>query len=182
MVRSHQDALSIHPGRADDVLDWLLHQHLGRTHRCKVLRDFPLCIRLVRSVPWGGELVSRARCLARGSESTSKTNPRLGNNLAGQYKRGVGMALHIGIGNFSGAIASNIYLSRDAPRYIMGRTSFELLALPLAMSHIPLCRCIGTDVRWDRPDIRPSHYAHIQIHQCKARRIATGGFREGRAA
>lgn len=27
---------------------------------------------------------------------------RLGNNLAGQYKRGVGMALHIGIGNFAG--------------------------------------------------------------------------------
>lgn len=26
----------------------------------------------------------------------------LGNNLAGQYKRGVGMALHIGIGNFAG--------------------------------------------------------------------------------
>ena len=67
---------------------------------------------------------------------------RLGNNLAGQYKRGVGMALHIGIGNFSGAIgtlspfrpfffslmltgilASNIYRQRDAPRYILGRTS-----------------------------------------------------------
>ncbi|KAL5514525.1 hypothetical protein ACEPAG_1841 [Sanghuangporus baumii] len=44
----------------------------------------------------------------------------LGNNLAGQYKRGVGMALHIGIGNFSGAIASNIYRTRDAPRYILG--------------------------------------------------------------
>lgn len=48
---------------------------------------------------------------------------RLGNNLSGQYKRGVGMALHIGIGNFSGAIASNIYRSQDAPRYILGRTS-----------------------------------------------------------
>lgn len=31
---------------------------------------------------------------------------RLGNNLSGQYKRGVGMALHIGIGNFAGAIGS----------------------------------------------------------------------------
>ena len=47
---------------------------------------------------------------------------RLGNNLAGHYKRGVGMALHIGIGNFGGAIASNIYRSQDAPRYILGRT------------------------------------------------------------
>ncbi|KAA1475242.1 MFS general substrate transporter, partial [Dentipellis sp. KUC8613] len=44
----------------------------------------------------------------------------LGNNLAGQYKRGVGMAVHIGIGNFSGAIASNVFRSQDAPRYIIG--------------------------------------------------------------
>ena len=47
---------------------------------------------------------------------------RLGNNLAGQYKRGTGMAIHIGIGNFSGAIAANIYRSRDSPRFLLGRT------------------------------------------------------------
>ena len=52
---------------------------------------------------------------------------RLGNNLAGHYKRGVGMALHIGIGNFGGAIASNIYRSQDAPRYILGR-AYTLLS------------------------------------------------------
>ena len=46
---------------------------------------------------------------------------RLGNNLSGQYKRGVGMALQIGIGNFSGAMASNIYRTRDEPRFILGR-------------------------------------------------------------
>lgn len=46
---------------------------------------------------------------------------RLGNNLSGQYKRGVGMAVQIGIGNFGGAIASNIFRSQDAPRYILGR-------------------------------------------------------------
>lgn len=51
---------------------------------------------------------------------------RLGNNLSGQYKRGVGMALHIGIGNFSGAIASNIYRTRDHPRYIYGREYFSI--------------------------------------------------------
>lgn len=47
--------------------------------------------------------------------------PRLGGNLSGQYKRGIGMAVHIGIGNFSGAIASNIYRTRDAPRFALGR-------------------------------------------------------------
>ncbi|KAG0702234.1 MFS general substrate transporter [Suillus ampliporus] len=43
----------------------------------------------------------------------------LGNNLSGQYKRGVGMALQIGIGNFSGAISAVIYRSQDSPRFIL---------------------------------------------------------------
>ena len=38
------------------------------------------------------------------------------------------MALHIGIGNFGGAIASNIYLSKDAPRYVLGRMSHPCIA------------------------------------------------------
>jgi hypothetical protein len=46
---------------------------------------------------------------------------RLGNNLAGQYKRGMGMALQIGIGNFGGAIASNVFRSQDSPRFVIGR-------------------------------------------------------------
>ena len=46
---------------------------------------------------------------------------RLGNNLSGHYKRGIVVALHVGIGNFSAAMASNFYWSRDAPRYILGR-------------------------------------------------------------
>ena len=31
------------------------------------------------------------------------------------------MALHIGIGNFSGAIASNIFRTQDSPRFKLGR-------------------------------------------------------------
>ncbi|EJD40522.1 MFS general substrate transporter [Auricularia subglabra TFB-10046 SS5] len=45
----------------------------------------------------------------------------LGNNVSGHYKRGVSMAAQIGIGNFAGAIASNIYRTQDAPRYAVGR-------------------------------------------------------------
>lgn len=37
------------------------------------------------------------------------------------------MALQIGIGNFSGAIACNIYRTRDHPRYILGRESLKYL-------------------------------------------------------
>ncbi|KZT63332.1 MFS general substrate transporter [Daedalea quercina L-15889] len=62
---------------------------------------------------------------------------RLGNNLAGQYKRGIGMAFHIGFGNFSGAIASNIYLSRDEPRYIMGH-ALELMFVGIGLICLPL--------------------------------------------
>jgi hypothetical protein len=57
---------------------------------------------------------------------------RLGNNLAGQYKRGVGMALQIGIGNFGGAFASNIFRARDGPRYILGRA---YASLPIYRHH-----------------------------------------------
>jgi hypothetical protein len=41
------------------------------------------------------------------------------------------MALHIGIGNFSGAIAANIYRSEDSPRFLLGRkfNSVNLLRL-----------------------------------------------------
>lgn len=47
---------------------------------------------------------------------------RLGNNLAGQYKRGMGMGLQIGIGNLCGIFVSNMYPARDGPRYILGGT------------------------------------------------------------
>ncbi|RAO66004.1 uncharacterized protein BHQ10_002016 [Talaromyces amestolkiae] len=41
-------------------------------------------------------------------------------NLAGDYKRAAGMALHIGLGNMAGAMASNFYRGQDAPKYILG--------------------------------------------------------------
>ncbi|KAH7305202.1 major facilitator superfamily domain-containing protein [Stachybotrys elegans] len=44
----------------------------------------------------------------------------LANNLSGSYKRSVGMAIQIGVGNLGGAMASNFYRQRDSPRYILG--------------------------------------------------------------
>ncbi|KAF8883084.1 MFS general substrate transporter [Gymnopilus junonius] len=61
----------------------------------------------------------------------------LGNNLAGQYKRGIGMAIHIGVGNFSGAIACNIYRSQDAPRYVIGH-GCELMFVGLGLITVPI--------------------------------------------
>ncbi|KAF9234650.1 MFS general substrate transporter [Melanogaster broomeanus] len=61
----------------------------------------------------------------------------LGNNLSGQYKRGVGMAFHIGFGNFSGAIASNIYRSQDSPRFILGH-GLELMFVGIGLITVPV--------------------------------------------
>ncbi|KAF8625353.1 hypothetical protein AX15_005429 [Amanita polypyramis BW_CC] len=61
----------------------------------------------------------------------------LGNNMSGQYKRGIGLALQVGFGNFSGTFASNIYRNKDAPRYILGNaislmfTGIGLLLVPI---------------------------------------------------
>ena len=42
----------------------------------------------------------------------------LSNNLAGQWKRAVGMALEFTLGNLiGGVVGSNIFLSREAPKY-----------------------------------------------------------------
>ncbi|KAF8965756.1 MFS general substrate transporter [Flammula alnicola] len=61
----------------------------------------------------------------------------LGNNLAGQYKRGIGMAIHIGIGNFSGAIAANIYRSKDTPRFLVGH-GVELMFVGIGFISVPI--------------------------------------------
>lgn len=44
----------------------------------------------------------------------------VGNNLAPTWKRAVGMALLISIGNLGGAIGSNIFLAKQAPHYWLG--------------------------------------------------------------
>ncbi|KAF5349868.1 hypothetical protein D9758_014021 [Tetrapyrgos nigripes] len=61
----------------------------------------------------------------------------LGNNLCGQYKRAVGMALHIGIGNFSGAIASNVYRTKDKPRFVVGH-GIELMFVGIGLICVPI--------------------------------------------
>lgn len=62
---------------------------------------------------YAGFPVVVAWCVAFPESSPLVIPLRLSNNLAGQYKRGIGVALHIGIGNFGRAIASNMYRSRD---------------------------------------------------------------------
>lgn len=42
------------------------------------------------------------------------------NNLASSGKRGIDMALHIGMGSFGGAMGANFYRVQDAPMYHLG--------------------------------------------------------------
>lgn len=52
------------------------------------------------------------------------------NNLGGHFKRSVGAAMQIGLGNIGGIVASNIFLTNEAPTYPTGfGTSLGLLWL-----------------------------------------------------
>jgi len=91
----------------------------------------------------------------------------LGNNLAPQYKRAVGMALHIGIGNFSGAIASNIYRKQDAPRYVLGH-SIELGFLGMGLLLTPLTAWIYSWINTRRDALDDGRYDNMTVEESKA--------------
>ncbi|TQS37032.1 hypothetical protein Golomagni_02506 [Golovinomyces magnicellulatus] len=55
------------------------------------------------------------------------------NNIGGSLKRGVGIAMQVGFGNFGGVIAGFVYLSKDEPRFVPGH--LILIAL-VSMSFI----------------------------------------------
>jgi MFS family permease len=44
----------------------------------------------------------------------------LSNTMSGHYKRSVSSAVQIGLGNIGGIVASNIFLTREAPQYWTG--------------------------------------------------------------
>lgn len=56
----------------------------------------------------------------------------ISNNLSPTWKRSVGMALSIMMGNFGGAVGCNIYLAREAPKYQTG-FGISLACLTLAI-------------------------------------------------
>lgn len=63
----------------------------------------------------------------------------LSNNLAGSYKRAVGLGLQIGFGNFGGVISSNIFREKDAPNYKFGHgmaLAFASMALIISVTNV----------------------------------------------
>lgn len=91
----------------------------------------------------------------------------LGNNVAGQYKRGISMAAHIGIGNFGGAIASNIFRTQDAPRYIIGH-GVELGFLGIGLIVVPLLVVLYMRINARRDkDARGSVAQEMSVHDLR---------------
>ncbi|KAF9225037.1 MFS general substrate transporter [Gyrodon lividus] len=69
----------------------------------------------------------------------------LGNNLGGKYKRAVGMALQIAVGNLGGAIACNIFRTQDEPRYILGH-GLEIMFLSIGIVTLPITVLVYREV------------------------------------
>ncbi|TVY23280.1 putative transporter [Lachnellula hyalina] len=58
-----------------------------------------------------------------------------GNNIGGSLKRGVGIAMQVGIGNLGGIIASFVYLIKDEPRFINGHAVLiALISMSLVLT------------------------------------------------
>ncbi|KAJ6594307.1 MFS general substrate transporter [Mycena capillaripes] len=75
----------------------------------------------------------------------------LGNNLSGQYKRGVGMAFQIGIGHFGGAFASNMYRTQDKPRFRVGH-GCEIMFVSIGLISVALTAFISRRVNHRRDE------------------------------
>ncbi|KAF9233963.1 MFS general substrate transporter [Melanogaster broomeanus] len=75
----------------------------------------------ISDAPFGAKYFGLVLCLM-GNSSGSGAICWLANNLGGRYKRATGMALQFTVSNVGGAIASIIFRSQDAPRYIYGNS------------------------------------------------------------
>ncbi|KAF9233959.1 major facilitator superfamily domain-containing protein [Melanogaster broomeanus] len=73
----------------------------------------------ISDAPSGVKYFGLCLCLVGSAAGTGAVS-WLANNLRGKYKRPAGMALQMTSGSVGGAIASNIFRSQDAPRYIYG--------------------------------------------------------------
>ncbi|KAI9756266.1 MAG: hypothetical protein M4579_003933 [Chaenotheca gracillima] len=75
----------------------------------------------------------------------------LNNNTGGHYKRAVSSAVQIGFGNLGGIVASNIFLTTEAPRYPTGYgTALGLLGLCAVSCTVMLVGVIIENRKRDR--------------------------------
>lgn len=86
-------------------------------------------------------------------------------NMSGSYKRAIGMAFHIGLGNFGGAFASNIYRQKDKPRFIIGHSielGFISIGLIASLMLVFLYRHINSK---REQELKQGKHSHLTIEQ-----------------
>ncbi|KAJ6570906.1 hypothetical protein DFH09DRAFT_1153323 [Mycena vulgaris] len=95
----------------------------------------------------------------------------LGNNLSGQYKRGVGMAFQVRIGHFGDAFASNMYRTQDKPRFLIGH-GCELMFTTLGLISVVVAALISRRVNRLRDETARSalERGEINLYSVKALR------------
>ena len=72
----------------------------------------------------------------------------LANNSGGHYKRSVGSAFQIGFGNLGGIVGSNVFITKEAPRYRTGyRVGLSLLLFSGLMASIFWIGLVGENRR-----------------------------------
>ncbi|KZS90615.1 MFS general substrate transporter [Sistotremastrum niveocremeum HHB9708] len=101
---------------------------------------------LLSNVKWSAHYVGIYFILAGGYSAFPIMISWASNNFAGHYKRCVSMALQIGLGNFGGAIFSNVYRTQDAPRYKLGYGivfMFEWFGIIATIANVLLYRHIN---------------------------------------
>lgn len=74
----------------------------------------------MRTVPVGARYFAIYLITCGGYIAQPVTIVWLNNNVSGHYKRGVAMAMQIGLGNSGGIIASNIFITDQEPYYPVG--------------------------------------------------------------
>lgn len=80
------------------------------------------------------------------------------------------MAIHIGVGNLAGAMASNFYRTTDAPKYLLGH------ALELAFVAVGLCAVVG--LRWNYRRINRAR-DRVPLGECDEMESTEKGDRAG---
>jgi len=72
------------------------------------------------SVPVGAKYAALFLVVSGGFIAQTAVTAWAQNNVAGHYKRSISAAMMVGLGNFGGITASNIYITDEAPQYPTG--------------------------------------------------------------
>ncbi|KAF5357517.1 hypothetical protein D9758_012490, partial [Tetrapyrgos nigripes] len=87
-----------------------------------------------------------------------------GNNVSGRYRRAVGLALQVGVGNLSGVIASNIYRTQDSPQFVLGH-GLELMFVGMGLVFLPIVVFIYARINRKRDVLEKKGGGRVFTHE-----------------